>query len=123
MSKLVFSLSERIACDHLDRMPSEQRIRLLSQVESISTKVAEHGESWTTVVVLSVPPGTTDRTILSICTQVGVEVSERIIRSDYDCSGKSFGGPATIERGKVQRCRWGGDHQTVIVRVSRSLDV
>lgn len=119
----MFRISERIVREHYDSKISQARMALLDQVESISTKVAEHGESWTTTVVLRVPVGTTNKTILSICQQVGVEVSERVIRSSYDCTGKSFGGPAEIERGVV-RTRWSGHRdQSVIVRVGRYLDV
>lgn len=117
-SELTFCVSDRIDPHNYSGPISDARAALLGQVESISTKVAEHGESWTTTVVLRVPVGTTNKTILSICQQVGVEVSERVIRSSYDCTGKSFGPAAQIERGKARR-----DYQSVIVRVSRSLDV
>lgn len=118
----MFKLSDRIVREHYDSKISEKRMALLDLVESISTKVAEHGESWSTTVVLRVPFGTTNKTILSICSQVGVEVCERVIRSSYDCTGKSFGGPAHIERGRVQRHRM-NRYQSVIVRVDRHLDV
>lgn len=121
--KLMFSVSDRIDPHNYDRPISDARKALLDQVESISTKLSDHGESWMTTVVLRVPFGTTDNTILSICSQVGVETSARVIRSSYDCTGKAFGGPAEIERGVVRRSRWESPRQTVVVRVSRSLDV
>lgn len=121
--QLMFSVSDRIDPHNYDRPISDARKALLDQVESISTKLSDHGESWMTTVVLRVPFGTTDSTILSICSQVGVETSARVIRSSYDCTGKSFGGPAEIERGVVRKCWSGRRDQSVIVRVSRSLDV
>lgn len=123
MNTCTLYLSDRIDPSNYNKPISAERRALLDCVESVCTKVADHGESSTTTVVLRVPFGTTDRTILSICQQVGVETWARGTGSGHDCSGRWFGGAAEIERGVVRRSRFSDNLQTIIVRVWRSQDV